>query len=52
MAGKSRESWATEMWVYMRSEPGLFTTGYYDPKGVWHHDMDFDSKDKATERIH
>ena len=40
------------MWVYMRSETGLFTTGYYDPKGVWHPDKDFDNKDAASNRVH
>jgi hypothetical protein len=28
------------MWVYIKSEPCLWTVGFYDPKGEWHADSD------------
>lgn len=40
------------MWVYMKTEPGLWTTGFFDPKGRWHSDEDFDTKQAAVERVH
>jgi len=39
------------MWVYVRSEPGLWTVGFYDPKGVWHADSDWESPELAAERV-
>lgn len=39
-------------YVYVRSEPGLYTTGFYDPSGKWHPDDDFTSKDEAAARVH
>ena len=40
------------MWVYIRSEPGLYTVGFFDPKGQWHTDSDHESKDAAAARVH
>ncbi|MGA2504211.1 MAG: hypothetical protein ABSG01_08995 [Anaerolineales bacterium] len=40
------------MWVYINSEPGLFTVGFYSPDGRWHGDSDHDSRDKAATRVH
>lgn len=39
-------------WVYLRSEPGLWTTGFYDPKGKWNPDEDFTSAAEAAARVH
>lgn len=39
-------------WVYLQSEPGLFTVGYYDPKGKWHADSDHDTREAAAARVH
>jgi len=39
-------------WVYLRSEPGLWTVGYYDPSGRWQADSDHGSSDEAAERVH
>ena len=39
-------------YVYQRSEPGLWTVGYYDPDGNWHSESDHDSTEKAAERVH
>jgi hypothetical protein len=40
------------MWVYIKSEPGLWTVGFYSPDGKWHRDSDWDDRDKAAERVH
>ena len=40
------------VWVYVLSEPGLFTVGFYDPKGIWHADSDHSSRDDAAKRVH
>jgi hypothetical protein len=39
-------------WVYLRSEPGLWTVGFYDSNGTWHAESDHDSKDAAAARVH
>lgn len=39
-------------WVYIKSEPGLYTVGFYEPHGAWHPDSDHDSKESAAERVH
>jgi hypothetical protein len=39
------------MWVYVRSEPGLYTVGFYDPKGKWHAESDHASADAAAYRV-
>jgi hypothetical protein len=40
------------MYVYIRSEPGLWTVGHYDPSGEWVAESDHDSPEKAAERVH
>lgn len=37
-------------WVYIESEPGLFTVGFYAPDGTWHTDSDHASKEDAARR--
>ena len=39
------------MYVYIQSEPGLFTVGFYDPKGKWHPDSDYSLRDDAAKRV-
>ena len=50
------EKWAREtdsaMYVYIQSEPGLFTVGFYAPDGRWHTDDDFVDRDEARRRVH
>lgn len=38
------------MYVYIRSEPQLWTVGFYDPSGKFQTDSDHESPDKAAER--
>lgn len=38
------------MWVYVRSEPGLWTVGFHDPDGGWHTDSDHGDQEAAAER--
>jgi len=40
------------MYVYMQSEPGLWTVGFYSPDGKWHPDSDHQNKDNAAYRTH
>jgi hypothetical protein len=40
------------MYVYKRTEPGLFTVGYYDPDGKFYPEMDLPEKDEAAKRVH
>jgi len=39
------------MYVYLRSEPNLWTVGFYTPAGKWEPDSDHDSPGKAVERV-
>ncbi len=39
------------MYVFIRSEPQLFTVGHYDPKGIWHPASDQDSPEKAASQV-
>ena len=39
-------------WVYVRSEPQLWTTGFYTPDGDFETDSDHDSKEDAARRVH
>lgn len=40
------------IWIYERTEPGLYTVGFYDPKGNWHSDSDHASREEAAKRVH
>lgn len=39
-----------DTWVYVRSEPGLWTVGFYDPQGKWQPDSDHGSTQAAADR--
>ena len=39
------------MYVYIRSEPRLWTVGFYSPDGTWHPDSDHETPEKAAERV-
>ena len=40
------------MYVYIESEHNLWTVGFYDPKGIWHPENDYNSKQSAAQRVH
>lgn len=37
-------------WVYKQSEPGLWTVGFYDPKGRWEPESDHTTSEAAAQR--
>lgn len=39
------------MYVYIESEKGVYTVGFYDPSGVWHTDSDHPTRDSAAKRV-
>ncbi len=39
-------------WLYLQSEPGLWTVGWYEPNDKWHAESDHDSEEKAAARVH
>ena len=39
-------------YVYIQSEPGLWTAGFYDPSGKWQPESDHTSDRDAAERVH
>lgn len=39
------------MYVYIRSEPGVYTVGFYDPTGQWHAESDFGTTVEAAARV-
>jgi hypothetical protein len=39
-------------YVYIKSEPFLWTVGFYDPIGVWQPESDWPSTDEAAARAH
>lgn len=39
-------------WVYIMSEPRLWTVGFYDPSGTFHPDSDHNDRDEAAKRVH
>lgn len=39
------------MYVYIKSEPGLWTAGFYSPDGKWISESDHNSTDAAAARV-
>lgn len=39
-------------WVYIQSEPNLWTVGFYDPNGKWNPESDWDNKESAQKQVH
>jgi len=39
-------------YVYIKSEPKLWTVGFYHPNGEWEAESDYSSAEKAAERVH
>jgi hypothetical protein len=40
------------VFVYVESEPGLWTVGHYSPDGKWHSESDHDNLENAARRVH
>jgi len=40
------------MYVYLQSEPGLWTVGFYTPDGKWEPESDHESVAAAADRVH
>lgn len=39
------------MYVYVKSEPGLWTVGFYSPDGKWNPESDYNSTEEAANRV-
>jgi hypothetical protein len=39
------------MYVYIRSEPGLWTVGFYTPDDKWNPESDHNSSEEAAKRV-
>lgn len=39
------------MYVYIRTEPNVYTVGFYDPQGVWQPESDYNSRAEAAARV-
>lgn len=39
------------MYVYIQSEPRLFTVGFYDPQGTWNPESDHSDSEAAAKRV-
>lgn len=39
-------------YVYIKSEPNLYTVGFYSPDGEWHPDSDYETREEAQEQVH
>jgi len=39
------------MYVYIESEKGLFTVGYYEPSGKWNPESDHEDSEEAAKRV-
>lgn len=40
------------MYVYIRSEPGLYTVGFFRPNGSFETESDHDERESAAWRVH
>lgn len=38
--------------MYKRTEPGLWTVGFYDPNDTWEPESDHGSREEAARRVH
>lgn len=39
-------------WIYIQSEPSLFTVGFYKPNGEWESESDHVTREQAANRVH
>lgn len=40
------------MYIYIRSDPNLYTVGFYDPSGKWKSESNHSDKEEAAKRVH
>lgn len=40
------------MWVYRKTENGVFTVGFYSPDKEWHSESDHPTMEEAAKRVH
>lgn len=40
-----------DMYVYLNSDPGLYTVCFYDPNGKWHPKSDHNEREAAANRV-
>lgn len=40
------------MYVYIKSEPTLWTVGFYSPNGTWQPESDHSAPEDAANRVH
>jgi len=40
------------MYVYIKTEPNLYTVGFYNPNGNWESESDWRTQEQAVERVH
>lgn len=40
------------MYVYIESEKGLWTVGFYNPQGKWIPTIDYDKEEDARKEVH
>lgn len=40
------------IWLYRRTEPTLWTVGFYTPAGTWEPETDHGTADEAAARVH
>lgn len=40
------------MYVYIKSEPQLWTVGFYSPDGKWHPESDYPTQEEAASRVY
>ena len=38
-------------YVYLRTEPNLYTVGFYAPDGTWEPESDYNSREEAAARV-
>ncbi len=39
------------VWIYRKTEHGLWTVGFYDPQGKWHSESDHDAPGDAANHV-
>jgi hypothetical protein len=46
-----KEEKENKMYVYIKSEPSLWTVGFYNPQGKWIAESDWGSTEEAAQRV-